>query len=100
MRSKFVGRQVMMRTLFSQSCKSRTTYQALEIGDAGNLIVTQLKSRQILIASQMIQIRALELIIGEFDLYLEKRKAGKVIRKVNFSEVVSGGLGGRKNLRG
>jgi hypothetical protein len=51
--------------------RSLVTYQALEIADAGNLIVTQLKRCQILIASQMSQIRALDLIVGEFNLYLE-----------------------------
>ena len=58
------------------------TYEALEVGKSGNLVVPQLECGKVLIASQVSQIRAFDLIIGEFHLKHSKSKEVSVIVKL------------------
>ena len=44
------------------------TYQTLKFRDSGDLIVSQFQCRYVVVAGQLLEIRAFDLIIGEFHL--------------------------------
>ena len=48
------------------------TYEAFELFNCSNLVVSQLQCRDVCVGSQVSQITAFDLIIGEFDLKKEK----------------------------